>query len=127
MSLPLSRDALFKAQKGDRSLAKYFSVVADGQKCGQKQQFSLEERLLMRRWVAHADTTGSGAGEEWSTVNQIVVPSECRQHILKLAHEHSWSSHLGVAKTYDRVLQHFFWPGLKEILPVTVNHAVPAK
>lgn len=42
-----------------------------------------------------------------------MVPSECRQDILKLAHEHSWSSHLGVTKTYDRVLQHFFWPGLK--------------
>lgn len=33
--------------------------------------------------------------------------------VLKLAHEHSWSGHLGVTKTHDRILQHFFWPGLK--------------
>lgn len=31
--------------------------------------------------------------------------------VLKLAH--SWSGHLGITKTHDRILQHFFWPGLK--------------
>ena len=30
-----------------------------------------------------------------------------------LAHDHSWSGHLGVTKTYDTVHRHFFWPGLK--------------
>jgi len=30
-----------------------------------------------------------------------------------LAHEHVWSGHLGITKTYDRILQNFFWPGLK--------------
>lgn len=32
---------------------------------------------------------------------------------MSLAHDHPWSGHLGITKTYNRVLQHFFWPGLK--------------
>lgn len=50
-------------------------------------------------------------------VHQIVVPFQFRQHILNLAHDHPWSGHLGVTKTYNRVLQHFFWPGLKADVP----------
>lgn len=30
-----------------------------------------------------------------------------------MAHDHPWAGHLGVTKTYDHILQHFFWPGLK--------------
>ncbi len=42
----------------------------------------------------------------------MVVPSKYRS-VLFLAHEHLLSGHLGVTKTYHRILQHFFWPGLK--------------
>lgn len=48
-----------------------------------------------------------------NAVYQIVIPSEYRQYILYLAHEHVLSGHLGVTKTYHRILRHFFWPGLK--------------
>lgn len=44
---------------------------------------------------------------------QMVVPVKFRQHVLELAHEHLWSGHLGVTKTYNRVLKHLFWPGMK--------------
>ena len=30
-----------------------------------------------------------------------------------LAHETPMSGHLGVNKTYHKILNHFFWPGLK--------------
>lgn len=43
----------------------------------------------------------------------MVVPACYRGNVLSLAHESSWSGHLGVSKTYDLVLKHFFWPGLK--------------
>ncbi|KAL0153620.1 hypothetical protein M9458_051100, partial [Cirrhinus mrigala] len=33
--------------------------------------------------------------------------------VLQLAHEHPLSGHLGVNKTYKRISQYFFWPGLK--------------
>ena len=34
--------------------------------------------------------------------------------VLELAHEYPWSGHFGVTKTYDRILKHFFWPGMKK-------------
>ncbi len=51
--------------------------------------------------------------DEWNVVHQIVMPLKLRPHVLSLAHDHPWSGHLGINKTYNRVLQHFFWPGLK--------------
>ena len=41
---------------------------------------------------------------------QVVVPSKFRGYVLKLAHD--GSGHLGVHKTYDRILCNFFWPGM---------------
>lgn len=63
----------------------------------------------MRKWVSQSGE----ADEDWGNVFQVVVPTGCRQHVLELAHKHVWSSHLGVTKTYSRVLRHFFWPGMK--------------
>lgn len=40
------------------------------------------------------------------------MPVLCLQHMLELAQEHLWSGHLGITKTYNRVLKHFFWPGM---------------
>ena len=44
---------------------------------------------------------------------QIVMPMAFRYNILSLAHDIPWAGHLGITKTYDRVLRHFFWPALK--------------
>ena len=51
--------------------------------------------------------------DEWAVKHQIVVPKSYRDDILSLAHETPMSGHLGVNKTYNKVLNHFFWPGLK--------------
>ncbi len=64
----------------------------------------------MRKW---SSTLSTAQADEWDVVQQIVVPLKFRQPVLSLAHEHPWSGHLGINKTYNRVLQHFFWPRLK--------------
>ncbi len=64
----------------------------------------------MRKW---SSTLSTAQADEWDVVQQIVVPLKFWQSVLSLAHEHPWSGHLGINKTYNRVLQHFFWPGLK--------------
>lgn len=46
-------------------------------------------------------------------VNQVVIPVPYRATILNVAHDNPFSGHLGVRKTYDRILRHFFWPRLK--------------
>lgn len=64
----------------------------------------------MRKWN-HTPRGKQDDEVEW--VYQIVVPQKFRQSVLRLAHDHLWSGHLGINKTYQRVLKHFFWPGLK--------------
>lgn len=36
-----------------------------------------------------------------------------RSQVLALAHDHPLSVHLGINKTYNKILKHFFWPGIK--------------
>ena len=42
-----------------------------------------------------------------------MVPKIYGSEILSLAHETTISGHLGVNKTYYKILDHFYWPGLK--------------
>lgn len=108
VSPPLTCEALIKAQKSDFTLTKCFSALENPD---DQNLFFLDRGVLMRKWVPGAGNPADT--NDWCTVFQIVVPKSYRQHVLSLAHEHLWSGHLGVNKTYNRVLQHFFWPGLK--------------
>ena len=64
----------------------------------------------MRKW----QPLHSGQDESWRVVNQIVIPELCRE-ILHLAHEApiTMADHLGINKTYQKILQNLYWPGLK--------------
>jgi len=66
--------------------------------------------VLMRRWRL----LDVSADEEWRVVHQVVVPKQYRSEILHLAHEGPLAGHLGINKTYQKVLQHFYWPDLQQ-------------
>lgn len=104
-SLPITREKLIEAQQRDATLEKCFEAVNNRK--GSTLYF-LEDSLLMRKWKPRGSDS-----EECAAVCQIVVPVEYRASILSLAHDHAMSGHLGVTKTFNRVLHHFFWPGLK--------------
>ena len=107
-SLPVSRRRLCAAQRADPTLRKCFSSVVSADKAkGEKVAYLLDSGILMRKWSPPLSDS------DWSTVYQIVVPSVYRSHVLSVAHESQWSGHLGVTKTYQLILKHFFWPGLK--------------
>ena len=53
------------------------------------------------------------ADDEWAVYHQIVVPKSNRHEILSIAHESPMSGHLGINKTYHKIINHFYWPGLK--------------
>ena len=63
----------------------------------------------MRKWRP----PDVSADDEWTVNHQIVVPRAYRPEILNLAHETPMSGHLGINKTSHKILNHFFWPGLK--------------
>ncbi|KAG7464302.1 Retrovirus-related Pol poly from transposon 297 [Solea senegalensis] len=111
-ALPLTREALISSQSGDPSMRKCFAAVEDHDKCTEGQSFFLDNGVLMRRWISPLGKTN--AVSDCGSVCQIVVPVAYRQHVLELAHDHPWSGHLGVTKTHDRILKHFFWPGMKK-------------
>ena len=49
---------------------------------------------------------------EWKVVNQIVVPPKYRKNI-SLVPDNVLSGHLGVNKTHNIILQHFYWPKMR--------------
>lgn len=108
--MPLTHDALIRAQRVDPSLVKCFaSVVKEKTEFNSKQPFFMDNGVLMRRWVSQADEAGKEPDGDWKVVYQVVTPADCRQYILELAHDHLWAGHSGISKTYHRVLKQFFW------------------
>lgn len=94
----------------DLSLAKCFASVVKLEKTTKTDvKYYIEDGLLMRIWTPSMDP-----GKDWSSVLQIVVPALFRTNVMSLAHDIPWSGHLGVTKTYNRLLRHFFWPGMKQ-------------
>lgn len=99
---------LVAAQKADPSLQKYFTFLSSKEGTPDSQVgYCLENEVLMRKWCPRNEP-------ELRSAYQIVVPTAYRQHVLSLAHDSPWSGHLGITKTYNRILKHFFWPALKK-------------
>ncbi|XP_077940982.1 uncharacterized protein LOC144385285 isoform X1 [Gasterosteus aculeatus] len=109
-NLLVSRETLIEAQREDLSLTPCRASAEKGKISLRNHQFYWHDKVLMRHW---SRSLNPGQQDDWNVVHQIVVPSKFRSQVLELAHDHPWSGHLGITKTYNRVLQHFFWPGLK--------------
>ena len=63
----------------------------------------------MRKWRP----PDAPASEEWHIVHHIVLPRCCQKEVMSLAHESPMAGHLGLNKTYHKLLSHFFWPKMK--------------
>ena len=101
--LVISRQNLIEEKSNDKELLDLFKIVLT------PVGYLIKDNILMRKW----SPTECDNGEKGETVYQIVVPTVHRQKVLELAHDLPMSGHLGIRKTYNRVLQHFYWPGLK--------------
>ncbi|KAG7471871.1 hypothetical protein MATL_G00102630 [Megalops atlanticus] len=109
LQLPISTDRLIAEQKSDPSLATCrASAVAKEAITEQAVAYFVDHGILMRKWSAPPSREF-----DWNSTYQIVVPMQYRVHVLSLAHDHPFAGHLCVTKTYNRILRHFFWSGLK--------------
>ncbi|XP_078666715.1 uncharacterized protein LOC144908750 [Branchiostoma floridae x Branchiostoma belcheri] len=63
-----------------------------------------QDGVLYRMWKPR-----SGVDEERK---QLVLPQQCRELVLQLAHDAPLAGHLGKKKTAERILANFFWPGI---------------
>ena len=105
-----SRSQLSKEQHKDPEISPLFQKAVSKLDLAQDPIcFYIKNGILMRKWRSPEVP----ADDEWAVNHQIVIPKIYRSEILSLAHETPMSGHLGVNKTYHKILNHFYWPGLK--------------
>ena len=46
-------------------------------------------------------------------IEQLLVPKTFVSKVIYLAHSHQLGAHLGVDKTYERIVARFYWPGIR--------------
>lgn len=110
LMLAVTQEQMCAAQQKDPALSKCFVSAGSSEDAKEERvAYFVEDGLLMRKWCP-----SDVADLDWGAVYQIVVPSVYHQQVMCLAHDHHLSGHLGVTKTYNRILRHFFWPGLKK-------------
>lgn len=100
--LCVSRVELVHEQRKDPSLTNLYDLVAPSGQVGMmKQGYLLLDEVLFRVWAPH----GEGFGGD--PVRQVVVPEKFRTSVIQAAHDNV-AGHMGVKKTYHKLLQHFF-------------------
>ena len=106
----VSRSQLCKEQHNDPEILPLLERALDEKETDQVPVcFYVKNDILMRKWRP----PDVSAEDEWTVNHQIVVPRVYRPEILNLAHDTPMSGHLGINKTYHKILNHFYWPGLK--------------
>ena len=99
--LGIGIDELRKKQELDKSLANARNWAENATEEVSEGYF-FRGGLLYRKWVARKG--------EANPVDQIVLPKECRQAVLHLAHTIPLGGHLAKKKTANRILRRFYWP-----------------
>ncbi|XP_072046476.1 uncharacterized protein [Amphiura filiformis] len=108
---PLNHNKLIFEQENDPEISILGQRALTPQEAEQSPVcFYKQNEVLMRKWRP----PDAQMDEEWRVVHQIVIPKVYRNDIISIAHDTPMAGHLGVKKTYDRILQHFWWPSLKK-------------
>lgn len=111
----ISKAELVKAQDTDPSLARIRHVITDDPN-SKVPYFTSQDEVLVRVYrppeLVPSDT--------WAETVQVVLPQSVREPVIQLAHD-GMSGHLGVKKTYHKVLEHFFWPGMRKQIAQYIN------
>ena len=106
----LSKSQLIQEQQTDPEISKlFFRALPEDEISQVPICYYIKNGILMRKWRPF----DVPADDEWAVYHQIVVPKLYRHEILRIAHESPMSGHLGINKTYHKIINHFYWPGLK--------------
>ena len=106
----LSKSQLIQEQQTHPEISKLiFRTLPEDEISQVPMCYYIKNGILMRKWRPF----DVPADDEWAVHHQIVVPKSYRHEILSIAHESPMSGHLGINKTYHKIINHFYWPGLK--------------
>ncbi|KAG1926323.1 thy-1 membrane glycoprotein [Pimephales promelas] len=96
------------AQEEDSSLNPLFDAALppDEAESSVNGYFIENNGVLLRKWTSNTE------GGLTEPIIQVVVPVSLRNSVLDSAHG-GVSGHLGVNKTYQHLLQYFYWPRIK--------------
>uniref|UniRef100_A0A3P8WEH2 Gypsy retrotransposon integrase-like protein 1 n=1 Tax=Cynoglossus semilaevis TaxID=244447 RepID=A0A3P8WEH2_CYNSE len=104
----ISHGELIEEQKSDPSIKALFELVSPMEEMETAAQgYFVKDNVLVRKWCPQTDNFVG------KSVVQIVVPAKFREMVMKASHD-GVAGHMGVQKTYHRILCHFFWPRLKK-------------
>ena len=93
-------------QATDPTLAKA-GDMAKNDESDDRVSFYYNNGLLYQKWRSEGSTDG-----DVRTCKQLVLPQQCRQAVLQLAHDVPMAGHMGITQTKDRLLQRYYWPGV---------------
>lgn len=96
----VDRQTLIAEQEGDPSLREFHDSEREGI-AKKNVSFQTRSGVLYRQY---RDRKGKA-------FDQLVVPQRYRADLLHLAHDCSWSGHLGIKKTKALLTQEYYWPG----------------
>ncbi|XP_071551747.1 uncharacterized protein [Panulirus ornatus] len=112
----ISEHKLEEAQRQDPTLTKLHQEVLPKEDILDTPAFYYQDNILMRFYrpskLSDEDT--------WAKTHQVVVPQCIRQPLMEIAHE-GFSGHLGIKKTYLKLLSDFYWPGMKKDIVSFIN------
>ena len=103
----IDKKTMIDLQQSDVSLKTYFDRVNDQENDSEAGQFYIRSGVLMRRWTHRSQPIDTGHG-------QIVAPVAIRSQLLYICHDIPASGHLGIRKSLDRLLRHFWWGSVQK-------------
>ena len=107
----ISKGNLIAEQQKDPDISCLFPRTVDESEVSSNPIcYFVTNGVLMRKWRP----PDISAEDEWAIKYQVVIPKAYRVEILSMAHETPLAGHLGVNKTYQKILNHFYWPNLKK-------------
>jgi len=107
----LSKEGLISEQHKDSEISCLFQRAVDESEISKNPVCYFVKNDVLMRKRRQPDVP---AEDEWAVKYQVVIPKAYRMEILSTAHETPLAGHLGVNKTYQKILNHFYWPNLKK-------------
>lgn len=109
----ISMEQLKDFQKADSTLEKIWQGMTNSP----DGQFFEKDGLLYRWWVPPQH------GSEDMEIKQLVLPEQCSEGVLQLAHTIPLAGHLGKDKTAQQILQRFYCMKFARNHPVIMVNA----
>ena len=103
--MTVSAAKLRELQENDTTLLKVRQSGYSNVNPSVDNPFHWQDGLLYYQWQPHGQDTEQ-------VVSHIVLPKQCREKVLMLAHSILMAGHLAKEKTRQRIMKHFYWPTL---------------